>query len=96
MAFNVLAALATGGLGDSGLEPACGLPYPSPGPRCVAARRKNVRLGSQGGVVRGCGREKGAATSDMNAWGWVLLDVAWNAAGSYRVVAAAGDGQAPR
>ena len=32
MAFNVLAALATGGLGVSGLERACGLPYPTPGP----------------------------------------------------------------
>ena len=32
MAFNVLAALATGGLGASGLEPACGLPYPTFGP----------------------------------------------------------------
>ena len=32
MAFNVLAALATGGLGVSGLELACGLPYPTPGP----------------------------------------------------------------
>ena len=32
MAFNVPAALATGGLGVSGLEPACGLPYPTPGP----------------------------------------------------------------
>ena len=31
-AFNVLAALATGGLGVSGLEPACGLPYPTPAP----------------------------------------------------------------
>ena len=30
--FNVLAALATGGLGVSGLEPACGLPYPTPAP----------------------------------------------------------------
>ena len=29
-AFNVLAALAMGGLGVSGLEPACGLPYPTP------------------------------------------------------------------
>ena len=28
-AFNVLAALATGGLGVSGLEAACGLPYPA-------------------------------------------------------------------
>ena len=32
MAINVLAALATGGLGVSGLEPACSLPYPTPGP----------------------------------------------------------------
>ena len=32
MAIYVLAALATGGLGVSGLEPTCGLPYPSPGP----------------------------------------------------------------
>ena len=32
MAIYVLAALATGGLGVSGLEPACGLPYPTPGP----------------------------------------------------------------
>ena len=41
-AFNVLAALATGGLGVSGLEPACGLPYPTPGPpvcRGAAERR---------------------------------------------------------
>ena len=45
MAFNVLAALATGGLGVSGLEPACGLPYPTLGPLvCVAAQRKDVRL----------------------------------------------------
>ena len=29
--FNALAALATGGLGVGGLEPACGLPYPTPG-----------------------------------------------------------------
>ena len=32
MAIYVLAALATGGLGVSGLEPACGLPYPTLGP----------------------------------------------------------------
>ena len=31
-AFTVLAALATGGLGVSGLEPACGPPYATPGP----------------------------------------------------------------
>ena len=30
--FNVVAAPATGGLGVSRLEPACGLPYPVPGP----------------------------------------------------------------
>ena len=30
--YDVLAALATGGLGVSGLEPACGLPYPTLGP----------------------------------------------------------------
>ena len=38
-AFNVLAALATGGLGVSGLEPDCGLPYPTSSPsvcRCAA------------------------------------------------------------
>ena len=36
MAIYVLAALATGGLGVSGLEPACGLPYPTPGlPVCT-------------------------------------------------------------
>ena len=38
MAFNILAALATGGLGVSGLEPACGLPYPSPGPPVCVSR----------------------------------------------------------
>ena len=31
-AFNVLAALVMGGLGVSESEPACGLPYPTPGP----------------------------------------------------------------
>ena len=35
---NVLAALATGGLGVSGLEPACGLPYPTPAPPSVSRR----------------------------------------------------------
>jgi hypothetical protein len=34
-AFNVQAALATGGLGVSGVEPACGLPYPTPDVRGV-------------------------------------------------------------
>ena len=43
--FNVLAALVMGGLGVSGLEPACGLPYHTPGPRYVAARWKDIRHG---------------------------------------------------
>ena len=44
-AFNVLAALATGGLGVSGLEPASGLPYPIPGPP--------VCRGATAGLCRG-------------------------------------------
>ena len=40
--FNVPATLATGGLGITGLELACGLPYPTPAPRYVAVRRKDM------------------------------------------------------
>ena len=47
MAFNVLAALTTGGLGVSGLEPARSLPYPTPGPpvcRGAAEGRRPVAM----------------------------------------------------
>ena len=42
--FAVLAAHATGGLGVSWLGPACGLLYPTPISRYVAARQKDCAI----------------------------------------------------